>query len=1341
MEKFLKNSRFFYILTLICLAGFLVLPNTCLGYDLDNITAEEIGKYLELPEKDVQNLLFTLNQIFTTDWIYRESSTSATNQETLVPLILRKIVRIQLLNHLLVDAPIQVSWAIIKNATKITKLFLTQDPSVILNELEKESVEKAVAYGINFLLENEIRITPGAIEYEYISQGENKQKIIIQYILIYQPLDNKQGNLVIRFYSPQPIDPPKSEGAWGMIGTPHFVEGKLPPFIVDIRGPVENYQWVGSPLVQIDFPSEVPDSGIKPLSFCEKYLLKPITNKIKEVEILITKTVEKTPILSGIWDTIRSFLSEIINFSPANISKILPTAEEQSLDNKASGYLTVIETNKGLVEASPQQSKKEEVNEETVEASPQQTETTPTLEEMQEMLDDIAEEIDILTQKFAELMEEKQQEIEEEIDETDEENDEEKEDFEGEDVCFVDINAAPKEELQKITGIGSVLAQRIIEARPFYSLADLLRVSGIGEKTLQNIINQDCAYVDLTYVGSGMTSTGATPQSSPLSYPKILISEIQIESASSSDDEFIELYNPDNEEVDISQWSIQKTYCNSTTVYKKNFESNNTIPAKGYFLIVYASSTDQNLLNLADMTHKTFSLAKNNTIYLVVNQEKIENASDTDIIDMVGFGMDIIEFRSLPAEGNSSALNPSPSQSIGRKWSTTTQTYIDTDNNQNDFEIQNPTPKTQNQSLESEPGEEEEEEEEESTTLGVVINEIAWMGTNSSANDEWIELYNNTTSTIDITGWRLVSSDGSPDITFSTSSIPANDYYLIERTDDNTISNISADLIYVGDLGDGGERLELWDSFGNLIDLVDCSSDWFSGNSDTKRTMERINSNEYGSDSANWGNNNLVKYNGHDADNNFINGTPGTENSLSASETYIGAETLRFEEFNEITLTQLGNPYLIGTNSGGIFYLVVPEEKTLIIEPGVILKFKGNDRGGSAWSYYNSNLLIEGTLIAQGEEDNPIIFTSNMDISGSFGWWGQIYFTPSSQNSIFDYCQIRHGGKKESNSSIIIVDSTSIIFKNSILENFNVSGLKLIDSYSQVENITVQNGPSGSVINISGGAPIIAKSIFKNTYSGIIIGGGSKAEVTENYFEAIQYSQGALFVGDGYPILKDNTGKDNFLNGIYLFNSIAEDWTLYPNTDFPYIANFQVADGGNLIIEPGVVIKFEERKSLNIEGKLFAQGSLDKQIIFTSITDDEYGGDTNNDGSATQASSLFWNKVYFYQNNEGSLIKNARIRYGGIPKPSEYYRGVIHVVETGVVLEDIYFENDGPSGHTVYLENSSSSVRNCIFDNSEISKGTAITITGQDQNILENNSFQNFYCYIKKDGECILPLP
>ena len=122
--------------------------------------------------------------------------------------------------------------------------------------------------------------------------------------------------------------------------------------------------------------------------------------------------------------------------------------------------------------------------------------------------------------------------------------------------------------------------------------------------------------------------------------------------------------------------------------------------------------------------------------------------------------------------------------------------------------------------------------------LDMVINEIAWMGTTVSANDEWIELYNDTESPMNLNGWQMVSQDGTPKINLS-GTIPAHGFYLLERTDDTTVPNVPADRIYSGALGNAGETLELYDNFGNLIDRVDGSGGWSAGDNSTKQTMER----------------------------------------------------------------------------------------------------------------------------------------------------------------------------------------------------------------------------------------------------------------------------------------------------------------------------------------------------------------------------------------------------------------------------------------------------------------------------------------------------------------------
>lgn len=121
----------------------------------------------------------------------------------------------------------------------------------------------------------------------------------------------------------------------------------------------------------------------------------------------------------------------------------------------------------------------------------------------------------------------------------------------------------------------------------------------------------------------------------------------------------------------------------------------------------------------------------------------------------------------------------------------------------------------------------------------MVINEVAWMGGVANASAEWLELKNLTNTDIDLTGWTLNAVDGSPKINLN-GTIPANGYFLLERTNDESVPGVTADLIYSGVLGNSGEVLELKDGDGNIIDVLDASAGWAGGDNDIKQTMERI---------------------------------------------------------------------------------------------------------------------------------------------------------------------------------------------------------------------------------------------------------------------------------------------------------------------------------------------------------------------------------------------------------------------------------------------------------------------------------------------------------------------
>ncbi|OGZ05799.1 MAG: hypothetical protein A2845_03275 [Candidatus Lloydbacteria bacterium RIFCSPHIGHO2_01_FULL_49_22] len=124
----------------------------------------------------------------------------------------------------------------------------------------------------------------------------------------------------------------------------------------------------------------------------------------------------------------------------------------------------------------------------------------------------------------------------------------------------------------------------------------------------------------------------------------------------------------------------------------------------------------------------------------------------------------------------------------------------------------------------------------------VVINEIAWMGTVVSANDEWIELHNDGTLPVDVSGWTLRADDGSPSITLS-GTIAESGYFLLERTSDESVPTIPADQIYVGALGnESGETLRLRNENGDDVDVVVGGLNWenVGGDNVTKDTAQRI---------------------------------------------------------------------------------------------------------------------------------------------------------------------------------------------------------------------------------------------------------------------------------------------------------------------------------------------------------------------------------------------------------------------------------------------------------------------------------------------------------------------
>jgi len=167
-----------------------------------------------------------------------------------------------------------------------------------------------------------------------------------------------------------------------------------------------------------------------------------------------------------------------------------------------------------------------------------------------------------------------------------------------------------------------------------------------------------------------------------------------------------------------------------------------------------------------------------------------------------------------------------------------------------------------------------------------IISEVAWAGTAASYADEWIELRNGRDETVDLLGWQLVFGDtviplgevAEDTLEVRTTVLAPGAFLVLERTNDDSISDIMADLLYKGSLSNDGILIELRNPQGEVIDSAVMTGDaeWPAGSASDGDpaycTMERTSSGD-------WASNNGIVCNGLDAEGTLLNGTPGQMNS------------------------------------------------------------------------------------------------------------------------------------------------------------------------------------------------------------------------------------------------------------------------------------------------------------------------------------------------------------------------------------------------------------------------------------------------------------------------------
>ncbi len=191
----------------------------------------------------------------------------------------------------------------------------------------------------------------------------------------------------------------------------------------------------------------------------------------------------------------------------------------------------------------------------------------------------------------------------------------------------------------------------------------------------------------------------------------------------------------------------------------------------------------------------------------------------------------------------------------------------------------------------------------------VVINEIMYAP--STAEPEWIELYNRTESPVNLKGWEF--SDNSTNVTITTNDKIIESGSFIVLSKDSSILNfytVPVEIIVLNlpALNNTGDAVVIKDSLGILLDSLSYFPDW--GGNSGGRSLERISVNDNSNLQSNWGTSVSIN-----------KATPGIINSLTPKDFDIKISSFKTENNfgilgEEIKFTiQVNNPGLNNSNN------------------------------------------------------------------------------------------------------------------------------------------------------------------------------------------------------------------------------------------------------------------------------------------------------------------------------------------------------------------------------------------------------------------------------------------
>jgi Carboxypeptidase regulatory-like domain len=391
-----------------------------------------------------------------------------------------------------------------------------------------------------------------------------------------------------------------------------------------------------------------------------------------------------------------------------------------------------------------------------------------------------------------------------------------------------------------------------------------------------------------------------------------------------------------------------------------------------------------------------------------------------------------------------------------------------------------------------------------------------------------------------------------------------------------------------------------------------------------------------------------------------------TEVEVDAGETTTVNVQIHPISIIEISSNVAGN---VNWTNGNIYHINNPIQisAVLTIQEGTAIKFKD----GASWTVMETG----GEVVAVGTEQYPIKFTSiHDDAAGGDsngngdlttperGDWEDIAIRGDGNVSNFDYCYFLYGGGNDEQVVRLNAD-TAVSITNSIFAH----------------NL----GEDGALnAALAGSSTVIQDSWFYDNGWPLNINMNFDLDASNSFYDPDARSEG------------------NDYNGILIGSYITDGIITWSETELPFVfmeSDYQIPAGNSVTMDAGIVIKFAEDVRWEIDGVLTANGTQTDPIYFTSYFDDneDAGGDTNNDGSATSPAAGDWYYVKVRGLNNSSSFSNCNFLYGG--GYDDDYTLCLHN-DTGVSVSYCLFKyNVG--------------MNNCALDAGSAGSGTVIAHT------------------------------